>query len=532
MNARLAGWGALAALVATGAFACSSSAEADSGSPSAASGGFHSSGGASAGPASGGAIASLGGRPPEREEESSYLAPVVTGKYLWTANPLSGRVALIDATTLSVTLGSAGDQPTQVAGLPDTADQFGALVLNKRSNDATLFRVDAAGRLSASAPIRTHDDANAWSVSPNGNYAVAWTDSRRFESLSRLQTFQDVTLIRIEAARERAETISVGARPSGFFWSPDERYVYAVTDEGISLIDLTQASASTQLISVSDQIEDPSQRDISFAKDRSFAAIRKEGSRSIALVQLPSGERQSVDLGGIVTDLDLDTANDRGVAALGIDAKLVLFPLPPADPTQLTTLDLKGERFGAVALNPDGTNALLYSTVLGSTTLLRVDLAPGEGFLSYRRQNLISPVTSLFQAPDARYAVAFQQVPAGSTKAGVFSLLSMKADRVPKIVATSAAPDRIAFSAEGTRALITLRSDALRSFGAYLVAFENQQTDLIELASPPVAAGVVPASERAFIAQAHPEGRITFVSLDGADVRTVTGFELSARIRE
>ena len=105
-------------------------------------GSFTASGGSSnAGP---GANAGNGGRPPEVENESSYLAPVATGKYLWSANPLSGRVALIDAETLSVKLQVAGNHPTTVLGLEGDG-QFGALVLNDLSNDATLLRIGDDG---------------------------------------------------------------------------------------------------------------------------------------------------------------------------------------------------------------------------------------------------------------------------------------------------------------------------------------------------------------------------------------------------
>ena len=37
---------------------------------------------------------------------------------------------------------------------------------------------------------------------------------------------------------------------------------------------------------------------------------------------------------------------------------------------------------------------------------------------------------------------------------------------------------------------------------------------------------------RAFVAQAHPEGRITFVDLDSGAHRTLTGFELGAKVVE
>jgi hypothetical protein len=75
-----------------------------------------------------------------------------------------------------------------------------------------------------------------------------------------------------------------------------------------------------------------------------------------------------------------------------------------------------------------------------------------------------------------------------------------------------------------------VRTDSKSSFGAYLVALENQQVDFVPLQSPPLAAGVIPLAGRAYIAQAHPEGRITFVSLADSQLQTLTGFELAARI--
>jgi len=50
------------------------------------------------------------------------------------------------------------------------------------------------------------------------------------------------------------------------------------------------------------------------------------------------------------------------------------------------------------------------------------------------------------------------------------------------------------------------------------------------LASPPIAAGVAAAARRGYVAQQHPEGRITFVTLDSGEARTLTGYELGARV--
>ena len=50
------------------------------------------------------------------------------------------------------------------------------------------------------------------------------------------------------------------------------------------------------------------------------------------------------------------------------------------------------------------------------------------------------------------------------------------------------------------------------------------------LASPPTAAGIVAAAGRGYVAQQQAEGRITFLTLDSGDARTLTGYELGARV--
>src|SRR5690606_35513318 len=99
-----------------------------------------SAGGAQAG--NGGSGGGEGPPPPEVEGESSFRAPVATGRYVWTANPDSGRVALIDALSFEVQVVEAGFQPTYIAAVskPEESRDV-AIVLNAGSWDATLLSV-------------------------------------------------------------------------------------------------------------------------------------------------------------------------------------------------------------------------------------------------------------------------------------------------------------------------------------------------------------------------------------------------------
>ncbi len=54
--------------------------------------------------------------------------------------------------------------------------------------------------------------------------------------------------------------------------------------------------------------------------------------------------------------------------------------------------------------------------------------------------------------------------------------------------------------------------------------------DSSPLATRPIAAGIVAGAGRGFVAQEHPDGRITFVDFDDGEARTLTGFELAGEV--
>ena len=94
----------------------------------------------------------------------------------------------------------------------------------------------------------------------------------------------------------------------------------------------------------------------------------------------------------------------------------------------------------------------------------------------------------------------------------------------------TAPPSAVAISPSGEYGVVAERDDAKKVFGAYLIKMFNQQVDRFELASPPIAVGTLAETKRAYVAQKHPEGRITFVDLETGLIRTLTGFELGARV--
>jgi hypothetical protein len=89
----------------------------------------------------------------------------------------------------------------------------------------------------------------------------------------------------------------------------------------------------------------------------------------------------------------------------------------------------------------------------------------------------------------------------------------------------------VAITPDGRHALVTVRDDASSIFGVHLVDLATRRQDFIELASAPLATGIVAAENKGYVAQEHPEGRITIIDFDepGGAPLTVTGFELGSR---
>jgi hypothetical protein len=98
-------------------------------------------------------------------------------------------------------------------------------------------------------------------------------------------------------------------------------------------------------------------------------------------------------------------------------------------------------------------------------------------------------------------------------------------------VHAATAPNLAAMLAVGdTRALVTVSDGSLSV--SYLVSMPELTVDTFELDSVPLphGSGLVPDANQAFVAQKHPEGRITFIDLDTKQRRTLTGFELSTKV--
>lgn len=472
--------------------------------------------------------------PPEQELESAFEAPVATDRYVWTANPTTGRVALIGAHDFSVRLAEAGLAPTTVAALTGNHDEDAAIVLNAGSNDATILRVDADAAI-RSTTIETHAGANAVAVSPKGTYAVVWTNAALLDddALDPTEGLQDITIVKFDDP-PTATALSVGYRPSQVTFDVDEKHAFIVTQPGLSVIDLGDEPKPGDLVELTADAFDASvARDVTVTPDGRYAVVRVDGQMALGFVALGTSTRTELNLGDYVTDLDLSEDGKLAFAVSGGD--LVVVPVPPpadADPDAFVRAGTQGLTARSVSLSRDASLALLYSNAENSPYVGILSADDDHTVYDGRAVDVKAPVLAAFASPDSQHGIAFQATAMTSTKGGAFSIVSAQTDRAPKIIGTDAPPIAVAFSPEGAEAVIATRDLTKQSYGVYLVELANLGQKFVELASPPLSAGIVPAANRAFVAQAHPEGRITFVNLDDGAEHTLTGFELAAKVMQ
>jgi DNA-binding beta-propeller fold protein YncE len=470
--------------------------------------------------------------PPEQELESSFGAPVATGRYVWVANPTSGRVAYIDAKTLSITVVEAGNAPTFLAPVPSEGDDV-AIVLNVLSRDATVLRAKGSGLSSLSLPVPS--SGNTWAISKSGRWATAWTDARQLASADPIDGYQDLTVLDLATGAERSTPLTVGYRPVAVAYDASEARMFAVTQDGISVIALDAAMPSVvkNVALSSDPTDDTTTRDVAITPDGKLALVRRDGATTVTAISLSSGERIAVPLPGPATDLDLSVDGKLAVAVIRSTSQVALLPIPSvmAAPEDVTIFSVPNATVGSVVLASESPLGLLYTNATPSSLLTVFDssaVAPEPRTLKLR-----APVQAVFPTADAAHAVVLHgalELDSGSKYAAALSLVPIASSLPSKILGLDAPAVSVALSPAGDHALVAT-GDSQRGLYRLVVAeLPSQKIDVHPLASEPIAAGIVAGAKRGFVAQKHRDGRITFVDFETGGLQTLTGFELASQV--
>jgi hypothetical protein len=207
---------------------------------------------------------------------------------------------------------------------------------------------------------------------------------------------------------------------------------------------------------------------------------------------------------------------------------VLTLPKALAEPVQWTHVFVS-DVVGSVAVSSDGAEAVLYTT---ATDLDRVHVLatdPAEpSFLVPRSVYVHSPVDAVFIAPDHAHALVTLRPPSGSRGVG-FGMVPLTEALPAQVRATSAPITGAAFAPAPSSSAILTSATGLT---AYLVRMPELRVDAVPLLNLPLAAGVVPDERVGYVVQQHPDGQLSLIDLESAELRTLTGFELSGGISD
>jgi DNA-binding beta-propeller fold protein YncE len=495
--------------------------------------------------------------PPEEEVRADFELPQASERYVYATNPAAGTVSIIEAETLAITTLQTGDRPTYLRTLPGTDD---AIVLNVGSDDATLIRVKDGKP--ATVTLDVVGGANAIALAPDGKHAVVYFDSRLSEGAPS-GSFQELSVITLEPGADTVVNMSVAFQPGDVFFDSAGERAFVVTRDGISVLDFDvvdrEGSGIARLVLLGSDVGQDG-LDVSVTPDGRFALAAAPDSGLLRLVDLDSGLIRWLDLadvygtgtadedGGVpapvleVTDLDLAPSGGYALAALRTQSAMLRIPVPGAfdDPNLVQIFEVPNEVIGSVSIVPGETHALLYTTAvpIERMTIMPLGEAPTPRTVALRKA-----IRAVAASPDGQTALILHSKAEGSPnepglaldttidRSHGYSLLRVATGDV-KLQITPVQTGAYALTRDGGFLVLLLRDDATALRQVQQVARKSFLVESFSLGSPPISVGAVPMTNRLFVGQEHPDGRVTFIDYSSGEVQTVTGFELNSRIRD
>jgi len=497
--------------------------------------------------------------PPEIEVKLDFELPQASQRFVYAANPESGTVVIIDAETLTIQTVETGDRPTFLQTLRGTDD---AIVLNVGSDDATILRSPDT-KLTTST-VDVVPGANVIAVAPDGKHAVVYFNAVYSSAGSATGSFQDVTVLTLEPGKDRGIGMTVGFRPREIVFAADGNAAYAVTDDGVSVLDFEtideDGSGIARLVTLGADVDQTS-LDVSISPDGRYALARQPAESAIRLVDLGKGTIETLDLADLmlpdpdadadagtgdarveITDLDLAPNGEFALAVLRNQDAVVRIPVPDAfeDAGRLRVYTIPGQLFGSVEIAPEADRALLYTT---AAEVERITILPLTGDEPPHTVALRKLVQAVAIAPDGKTALIMHAKLVGDpNEPGIdadtmidrkygYSVLRLSTGDV-KLQVTDIPAKTFTITPDGSLVFLLFRDDPTFVREVHEVDAASFLVQKIRLGSPPISLGAVPSSERLFVNQEHPDGRITLIDWKTNEQRTVTGFELNSRIRD
>lgn len=474
----------------------------------------------------------------EPEQEFAFNAAAVGQSVVFVIDTNRDQVLWIDGASLKIRAVKVGDQPVLVEAFPGTDT---AVVLNQGSQTASLVTV-----VDGQAEVRHFDvlpGANTVEMSPYGPYAViyyAWAAGD-----TSLGALNAVNVLRAEPGHEALIEVSTGFKPSDVAFRDDGGALFVTSQAGLTRVmlpdDVDVPTFRAPLPLVDDPLLDQYEREVQVTADGAYALTRVIGQPVVSILDVAAHEARSfssVD-GFIPSDLDLVPGQARFVLTLRDAHRVQLIDtagLLANDPAAVVDVATGDVPLGLAEVAPDGSRALLYSTLEGAKTLGLLDLGASPPALSF--VPVAKTVRSAVIEPRSKFGVLYHDREPGTPSPGdTFDELVAKSDGYSVVdlasgyvqpFLTDHEPQDLVFLPEHQKMIVLVPDPASLDHRVQVVDFQRMLATSLPLFARPLSVQAFLASPRAVILEEHLSGRLTFLDTDSNGTESVTGFHLNA----
>lgn len=469
----------------------------------------------------------------------SVRDPRASARYVFDLQLEAQRLVRIDSESLQARSFSAGLAPMDLAIEPDR--ELSVLLDAFDLIEVLDHRVDPP----VSATYPTARSLSHLVLSPTGAHAIAyydWDDPRAGQRQSEPGNINQLTVLDLtDGATEfsdrdaRAVNVAVGLLPRDVRFAVDGSRAVVIGRDAVTRIDLRGTPAPETVFALS---AEPAEV---LVTDDASALVARYGSEELEVLRLADGARACVTHPFAVSDLE--RVSESGVFVVYGESES--FQAAVLDPLSLDfaatecastspTLDLGPYR--RLQMNRDGTRGVAFTPEIDRERLLVLD------GLTRTEVRLEKAVSSVAFGPDGRF---------------VF-IAHLKRDGVPAWDPTVESPDdsvdksfgvtwldldtldnRLAISEWPFGRFTFVPAVPGRAAATYVAVLDPFEPELLRvshatgfddrwlrLAATPLSLGFLPGTDRAYVTQDHPWGRVTFIDPTGQELRHVTGFAL------
>jgi DNA-binding beta-propeller fold protein YncE len=467
--------------------------------------------------------------PPEDENDFVSVPPAPGDIYVFIVNPNRDSVSKVNVETRQIATIEVGDEPSMVLVTPDYTR---AAVFNDGEDSVSVVNVQT----DEVATVAVREDFNYMTMSPSGSDAVCFLNTALLDGSENFQGVLSYTEVSIVDLDELvSHDFSVGFNPKQVKFADDGERAIIISDEFITVVDLTISPPEPQLIDLeADPFDPPVAAEVEVEPTGEFAYIRYQSEDALQVVDLDTGDLAWLYAGTDPTDMDLSPDGSQIVVVSRTSRELRTFLAsdPEEEPGVLDLPDT--ETIGSVSMAPVGDGAVLYTTAELTDRITMWDRSSDE--LTIKR--LEKPVDQMVMAPDGESMLAIHTLADTPDENDIYSdhyvMTIITIDEgafVPNAVLLEDELMSLANFDAGDKAVFMM--DQNRYVG--VIDYDTRLVDDVLVPSYPVHVGVMPEEEGlpapvGWVSQDHPLGRISFIEPDDLAIQTVTGFELNSGI--